>query len=109
MYSHFDCVSFNTQFHHPQLGATFDEEFDQLLTLFDPMLQPAILRVKDGNIPSWLSVLPLARSQFDLSAQEFRDSLIRSHCCLYLLYVMVVEHHLILSMPLIVAMGLGHS
>ena len=29
----------------------------------------------DGNISSWLSVLPLTRSQFDLSAQEFRDGL----------------------------------
>ena len=39
------------------------------------MQQRAILRAKDGNISSWLSVLPLARSQFDLSAQEFRDGL----------------------------------
>ena len=30
---------------------------------------------------------------------------IRSHCYLYLLYVMVVEHHLVLSMSLIVALG----
>ena len=54
------------QFHHQQLGATFDEEFDQLLTLFDPMQQGANLWAKDSNISSWLSVLPLARSQFDL-------------------------------------------
>ena len=73
--SHFDHVSFNKQSHRQQLGATFNEEFDQLLTLFDPMQQRAILRAKDGNISSWLSVLPLARSQFDLSAQEFRDGL----------------------------------
>ena len=39
------------------------------------MQQQAILRAKDSNISSWLSVLPLARSQFDLSAQEFRDGL----------------------------------
>ena len=31
---------------------------------------------KDSNISSWLSVLPLARSQFDLSTQEFRDGLV---------------------------------
>ena len=30
---------------------------------------------------------------------------IRSHCYLYLQYVMVVEHHLVLSVPLIVALG----
>ena len=39
------------------------------------MQQRAILRAKDSNISSWLSVLPLARNQFDLSAQEFRDGL----------------------------------
>ena len=33
------------------------------------------MRARDGNISSWLSVLPLARSQFDLSVQEFRDGL----------------------------------
>ena len=73
--SHCDHVSFNKQSHSQQLGATFNEEFDQLLTLFDPMQQQAILRAKDSNISSWLSVLPLATSQFDLSAQEFRDGL----------------------------------
>ena len=34
--SHFD-RSFNKQFYCQWVGATFDEEFDQLLTLFDPM------------------------------------------------------------------------
>ena len=37
--SHFDHVSFNKQFDHQQLGATIDEEFNQLLTLCDPMQQ----------------------------------------------------------------------
>ena len=73
--SHFDHISFNKQSHRQQLGVIFDEEFDQLLSLFDPMQQRAIMRARDGNISSWLSVLPLARSQFDLSAQEFRDGL----------------------------------
>ena len=73
--SHFDHVSFIKQSHCQQLGVTFDEEFDQLLPLFNLMQQWAILRAKDSNISSWLSVLPLARSQFDLSAQELRDGL----------------------------------
>ena len=73
MDSHFDHVLFNKQFHCQQLDATFDEEFDQLLTLLDPLQQWGILRVKDSNIFSWLSVLPLSRSQFDFSAQVFRD------------------------------------
>ena len=54
----------------------------------------------------WLSIWPLARSQFDLSARNLvMVPLYVSHCYLYLLHVMVVEHYLVLSMPLIVAMG----
>ena len=73
--SHFDCASSSKQFYRQQLGITFTEVFGQLFGLFDYMQQRAILRAKDDNISSWLSVLPLARSQFDLSAQEFRDGL----------------------------------
>ena len=39
------------------------------------MQQWAILQAKYSKISSWLSVLPLARSQFNLSAQEYRDGL----------------------------------
>jgi len=46
-----------------------------LLPSFDSTQRRAILQARDGNTSSWLSVLPLERSQFDLSAQEFRDSL----------------------------------
>ena len=73
--THFDCVSSNQLSYCQQLGVNFAEEFGQLLPLFDSKQQRAILRAKDGNISSWLSVLPLARSQFDLSAQEFRNGL----------------------------------
>ena len=73
--THFDCVSSNKLSYRQQLGVNFDEEFGQLLPLFDSKQQWATLRAKDGNISSWLSVLPLARSQCDLSAQEFRDGL----------------------------------
>ena len=47
--------------------------FDALLPSLDGSCQCAILRAKDGNLSSWLAVLPLHRDQFDLSAQEFRD------------------------------------
>ena len=69
-------------------------------------LYSAILQAKDSNISSWLSVLPLARSQFDLSAQEFTDGLALRYKKLLLsvpLFVMVVEHNLVLSMPSIAA------
>ena len=79
--THFDCVSrsSNKLSYCQQLGVNFNEEFGQLLPLFDSKRQQAISRVKDGNISSWLSVLPLVRSQFDLSAQEFRDGLALLH------------------------------
>ena len=73
--SHFECVAINKVTHRRQMSVVFDDEFGQLLPLFDSLQQRAILRAKDSNISSWLSVLPLARSQFDLSAQEFRDGL----------------------------------
>ena len=46
-----------------------------MLGLFDSMQQHVILWAKDSNVSLWLSVLPLARSQYDLSAKEFRDGL----------------------------------
>jgi len=76
---HFDCVSFNKLHYRQQLNVIFNEEFGRLLALFDSLQQQAILRAKDGNIFSWLSVLPLARSQFDLSAQEFHNGLALSY------------------------------
>lgn len=60
--SHFDCVSSNMLFCCQQLGVTFDEEFGQLFLVFDSMQQLANLQAKNGNISSWLSVLPLARN-----------------------------------------------
>jgi len=73
--SHFDCVSRHKVNHRQQMNTIFNDEFCQLLPLFDTLQQWAILWAKDGNISSWLSVLPLARSQFDLSVQEFQDGL----------------------------------
>jgi len=46
-----------------------------LLFSFDSTQHRAILQARDGNNSSWLSVLPLERSQFNLSVQEFRDGL----------------------------------
>jgi len=54
---------------------TNDFDFDKLLSSFDSSQQRAILRAREHCISSWLSVMPLERSQFDLSAQEFRDGL----------------------------------
>ena len=73
--SHFDRVSFK-QFHCQRLGATLMKSLISCLcTLIDPMQQQAILQAWIVTFPhSRLSCL-WARSQFDLSAQEFRDGL----------------------------------
>ena len=42
---------------------------------FDFAHQRAILRARNEKVLAWLTVLPLARSQFDLSNQEFWDAL----------------------------------
>ena len=48
--------------------------------MFDDSHHWAIRRVRDGKTSSWLTLLPVARFQFDLSPQEFRDGLaIRCH------------------------------
>ena len=72
-------ISCSKKFYHQQLVVAFSEELGKLLGLLDSMHQRAILQAKDGNISSWLSILPLARNQFDLSAQVFRDSLALCH------------------------------
>ena len=47
---------------------------------FDSLHQRGIQRAKDNDLGVWLSVVPVERNNFDLSAQEFRDALaIRYH------------------------------
>ena len=52
-----------------------NSKFDSILNKFDQSHQRAIRRAKDTKISSWLTVVPAAKSHFDLSAQEFRDAL----------------------------------
>jgi len=72
---HFECVSIHKLNHQQQINVIFNDELCQLLPLFESLQQRAILQAKDSNISSWLSVLPLARSQFNLLVQEFWDGL----------------------------------
>ena len=39
------------------MSVIFNDEFCQLLPLFDSLQERAILQAKDSNISSWLSVL----------------------------------------------------
>ena len=56
-------------------AATFDYLFDEILPLLTPDQQRAVNRAKDERMSSWLTVAPVSKHHFDLSAQEFRDSL----------------------------------
>jgi len=73
--AHLEAVSLAKVDHQKLMDSVFNERFDRLLPSFDSNQHHAILQVKDSNASSWLSVLPLERSQFDLSAQKFRDGL----------------------------------
>ena len=53
----------------------YSDKFDALLGSFDSVHQRAILRAKNEKISGWLTVLPLVKSHFDLSPQEFWDAL----------------------------------
>jgi len=53
----------------------FTTLFEQLITMFESLQQWAILRCKNSNLFSWLSMVPLEGHHFDLSPQEFRDAL----------------------------------
>ena len=71
------------------------------LMVWDSVLSP-VLTAKDQNISAWLTALPLARNQFDLSAQDFRDGLVlRYNKPLIQVpnHLMVVVVILVLSMP----------
>ena len=47
----------------------YRDKFDDIIGQFDSAHQRAILRARSGKVSAWLTVLPLPRSQFDLSAQ----------------------------------------
>jgi len=82
----------------------YTKDFDTLLLSFDPSHQRTI---REHRISSWHSVMPLERSRFDLSAQEFRDGLAlryRKPLLCYLLAVMDVTLPLVSSTCLIVVL-----
>ena len=49
--------------------------FDDIVSELDGTQERAVRRARETKISSWLSVTPVAKHHFDLSAQEFRDSL----------------------------------
>ena len=49
--------------------------FDDMSTRIDQQQYCAVCRAKDDKMSSWLTVNPVAKHHFDLTAQEFRDAL----------------------------------
>ena len=52
-----------------------DELFTNLLSRFDGVRRRSVERAKMNSLSGWLTVLPIGRDHFDLTAQEFRDAL----------------------------------
>ena len=73
--AHLETVSSARTYHHKYMDTIYTNEFDRLLPSFDPSPQCTILWTREHHISSWLSVMPVEKSQFDLSAQEFGDGL----------------------------------
>ena len=73
--AHLEMVSNARTYHHKHMDIIYTNEFDRLLPSFDPSQQHTILRASEQHISYWLFVMPLEKSRFDLSAQEFRDGL----------------------------------
>jgi hypothetical protein len=55
--------------------ATDTTVLEQTLQTFTPLRRRAIKRIAEEKTSSWLTVLPVTRDNFDLSAVEFRDAL----------------------------------
>jgi len=70
---HVHCVQFTKALDAQITSGYFTTLFNNLIGQFNPCQQRAILRAKACS--SWLSVVPLAAHQFDLTYQRFRDVL----------------------------------
>ena len=57
-----------------ELDIQHEALFSSVLAGFDPLHQCALHRARVNDLSVWLSVLPTAANNFDLTAQEFRDA-----------------------------------
>ena len=53
----------------------FTDLFSTICSKLDPLQACAVQRAKTNDLSGWLSVMPMERDNFDLTAQEFRDAL----------------------------------
>ena len=77
----FDIDEYSVNFHSVREEVTrardvsLERLFQDTLLQLNDVQQRAVIRAKDEKMSSWLTVLPVAKHHFDLSAQEFRDAL----------------------------------
>ena len=69
--THIDTICSAKDYDRASLPEQFTVTFDHLLPQLDCLQQRTVLHAKEFNVLGWLSVLPLEKDQFDLSAQEF--------------------------------------
>ena len=53
----------------------FGDLFSEICSQLDPLRVRVLQRAKLNDLSGWLSVMPMERDNFDLTAQEFRDAL----------------------------------
>ena len=53
----------------------FTDLFSAIYSKLDPLHARALRKAKTNDLSGWLSVMPMERDNFDLTAQEFRDAL----------------------------------
>ena len=73
--THIVTVSLAKDHYHASLNNYFHAKFDSLFVQLGSLQQRSVLWAKEFNLSGWLALLPLASDQFDLSPQEFKDTL----------------------------------
>ena len=71
---HEDLILVAQRHHRKQLNTRYDALFSTLCLELDPLRSCALLCSRDNDLSAWLSVMPIERDNYDLTAQEFRDA-----------------------------------
>ena len=72
---HEDLILVAQRHHRKQLNTRYDALFSTLYLELDPLRSRALQRSRDNDLSAWLSVMPIERDNYDLTAQEFCDAL----------------------------------
>ena len=73
--AHDDAIAFACKDYWKLCDSLFDDLFDVISSRLDLLQLRALQRPKINDLSCWLTVLPLEKDNFDLTAQEFRDAL----------------------------------